>query len=137
MEKVDRGRVQFSVRSLLLLTAAVALLLVPVAWVSRQRASLMRERDAILVAREVALRSVVQEEERRKLARAGPESGSAAAPAGQPSDASAEDQSHTMEQLRRENAALKQQNEALREDVRRIKAIQDQQPQSRSFRASN
>ena len=34
MGEAKRGRLQFSVRTLLLVTAAVALLLVPVAWVA-------------------------------------------------------------------------------------------------------
>jgi hypothetical protein len=60
-------RFQFSMRTLLLATAAVALLLVPVAWVARERQEMMRARQAILQAREVALRSVVREQEKRLI----------------------------------------------------------------------
>jgi cell division protein FtsB len=92
------SRFQFSVRTLLLLTAAIALLLVPVAWVTRERLQMMRAQEALLQAREVALRSVVREGQR--LPR----------------------QSQTMEQLRRENADLKQQVEQLRREVAQLKS---------------
>jgi uncharacterized protein HemX len=89
---------QFSVRTLLLVTAAIALLLVPVVWVSRERMQMMRAQDAILQAREVALRSVVRE--RQRLPR----------------------QSQTMEQLHSENEDLKQQVEQLRRQVEQLKS---------------
>jgi len=43
MDEAKRGRLQFSVRTLLLVTTAVALLLVPVAWVARERQQMLRE----------------------------------------------------------------------------------------------
>jgi hypothetical protein len=137
MGTIDRGRVQFSVRSLLLMIAAVALLLVPVAWVSRERARLMRKMDAVLLAREVALRSVVMETARRRLAIAGPQSGIEAEASGRESDGSVSSGSVILDQLRRENAALKQENESLHEEVLRIKAAQDKDPQSRDIGVSS
>jgi predicted RNase H-like nuclease (RuvC/YqgF family) len=92
------SRFQFSLRTLLLLTAAIALLLVPVAWVTRERMQMMRAQRAVLQAREVALRSVIREGQR--LPR----------------------QSQTLEQLRRENADLKQQVEHLRREVEQLKS---------------
>ncbi len=86
-------RFQFSLRTLLLLTAAIALLLVPVAWTTRERMQMMRAQEAVLQAREVALRSVVREGQR--LPR----------------------RSQTLEQLRRENEDLKQRVEQLRRKV--------------------
>ena len=62
MDEAKRGRLQFSVRTLLLVTAAAALLLVPVAWVTRERRQMMLAQQEILLAREVALRSVVREQ---------------------------------------------------------------------------
>jgi predicted RNase H-like nuclease (RuvC/YqgF family) len=82
----------------MLVTAAIALLLVPVAWVTRERLQMMRAQEALLQAREVALRSIVREGQRL------------------PS------QSETMEQLRRENADLKQQVEQLRREVEQLKS---------------
>ena len=64
MDEAKRGGLQFSVRMFLLVTAAVALLLVPVAWVAREGQQLMRAQQEILLAREVALRSVVREQQR-------------------------------------------------------------------------
>jgi uncharacterized protein YlxW (UPF0749 family) len=91
------SRYQFSVRTLLLVTAAIALLLVPVVWVTRERLEMRRTQAAILHAREVALRSVVRQGQ--QLPR----------------------QSQSMEQLRRENADLKQQVEQLRREVEQLK----------------
>jgi cell division protein FtsB len=92
------SRFRFSLRTLMLVTAAIALLLVPVAWVARERMQMMRAQEALLQAREVALRSVVREGQR--LPR----------------------QSEAMEQLRRENADLKQQVEQLRRQVEQLRS---------------
>jgi hypothetical protein len=91
-------RIRFSVRTLLLVTAAIALLLVPVVWVTRERMQMMRAQEAILQAREVALRSVVRQREQSSL------------------------KSQFMEQLERENADLKQQVEQLRRQVEQLKS---------------
>jgi hypothetical protein len=71
--KLVASRFQFSLRSLLLVTAAIALLLVPVAWVARERMQRMRVQEALLQAREVALRSVVREGQRLPHPKAGPQ----------------------------------------------------------------
>jgi hypothetical protein len=96
--KLADFRFQFSVRTLLFVTAAIALLLVPMAWVTRERMAMLRAQEAILQAREVALRSVVREGQ--QLSR----------------------ESQAMEQLRRENAGLKQQVEQLRREVELLKS---------------
>jgi hypothetical protein len=97
----------------------------------------MRERDAVLLAREVALQSVVQETARRRLPIAGAQSGVEAEASGRGSDGSVSNESVILEQLRRENAALKQENKSLREDVLRIKDAQDKDPQSRDIGVSS
>jgi hypothetical protein len=53
MDEAKRGRWQFSARSLLLVTAAVALLLAPVAWVARERQQMTRARQEILLCDQV------------------------------------------------------------------------------------
>ncbi len=52
------SRFQFSVRSLLMMTAVLALSLAPVVWVTRERRQMLR-------AREEAIRSVLLAERRR------------------------------------------------------------------------
>ena len=63
MEMTGRPRVrfQYSLRTLFVVTAIVALLLVPVGWVAR-------ERQRMLEAREAALRAVVLAERDRAVA---------------------------------------------------------------------
>ena len=68
MDRAFHGKWQFTLRSLLLVTAAVALLMVPVAWVARERRQLLMTQQEILLARQVALESVVREEQRRRRA---------------------------------------------------------------------
>jgi len=122
MDEAKRGRLQFSVRTFLLVTAAVALLLVPVAWVTRERQQLVRAQQEILLAREVALRSVVREQQRRR--------GKAASPpeAVAPQFSMIPDRNlplaeklPAIEQLRHENADLRQQLEQLRREVETLK----------------
>jgi hypothetical protein len=121
MEQVSQGRFQFSIRTLLLVTAALAVSLVPVSWVARERQRMMRAQEAMLQAREVALRSVVLEGQRRRGATRRPAAGIAEGPASQPGDRSSADQSPVIEQLRRENSALRQQVESLRFDLQRLR----------------
>ncbi len=90
---MKRIRFQFSVRRFMLVTAAIACFLVPVAWVARERQQQMRVREAILQAREVALRSVVLESQRSRVERA------------------------DVERLQLENTDLKKQVEELRRQV--------------------
>ena len=122
MGEAKRGRLQFSVRTLLLVTAAVALLLVPVAWVARERQQLMRAQQEILLAREVALRSVVREQQRLRGEAASPPEDVA------PQVASSLDRNlplaeklPAIEQLRHQNADLRQQLEQLRREVETLK----------------
>jgi hypothetical protein len=132
------GRFQFSTRSLLLLTAVLAFLLVPVAWVTRERQQMRRLQDEMLVAREVALRSFVLEAKRRQGVTLKPESGTAEAKAvpKQLRDDASQDRSTTIEQLRRENSALRQQNKALREEVQALKNTHDQHAPQGGLRTS-
>jgi hypothetical protein len=114
---------QFSLRSLLIATAVLACLLVPVAWVARQR-------EAVLRARDEALRAVVWAERYRAELRAKdmeiarfvdsgpaqdrhPESRSPALPA---------EVSPLIDRLRRENAELKATVERLRRQVEQLEA---------------
>ena len=105
MNEMVRNRFQFSLRTLLLATLAAALLLVPVAWVSRERQKMIAARAAILEAREVALRSVVLEEQRR-LSRGG--------------NPTLED-SGAIQELERENTSLRQQVNELRRKVEQLR----------------
>jgi predicted RNase H-like nuclease (RuvC/YqgF family) len=121
MDEVQRGRWQFSVRTLLLVTAAVALLLVPVVWVARERQQMMRAQQDILRAREVALRSAVREQERLQ-------SKAAPSPAGAAPLSSSADRNlptakklPVIEQLRRENTDLRQQLEQLRRELETLR----------------
>jgi predicted RNase H-like nuclease (RuvC/YqgF family) len=115
----------------------MALLLVPVAWVAR-------ERQRMLEAREAALRAVVLAERNRALAvkaqyhgaiRA--QTGSALSPAAESSSPSEDEPSEeiareaekapdarpaVVEQLRRENAELKKTVEELHREIERLKA---------------
>jgi hypothetical protein len=112
-------RIQFSVRSLLLTTAALALLLAPIVWVTRERLQLLR-------AREEAIRSVILAERRRAQLRA---------KAGLPPASSDEigldvDAMETpavspevlIEHLRRENNELKDTVDSLRQEVQKLRA---------------
>ena len=102
MENLHRGRFQFSMRTMILVTATMALGFVPIAWVGRERRQMLQAQDAILRAREVALQSVIQEEERRKS----------------PVDASRS--AAEVARLERENASLKDQVESLRRQVQQL-----------------
>ncbi len=109
MDGARHGRWQFTVRSLLLVTVAVALLMVPVVWVARERRQLLRAQQEILLAREVALQSAIREEQRR-LSAAASAAENAPSPAG------------SLEQLRHENVNLKQQLQQLRREVDQLRA---------------
>jgi hypothetical protein len=102
MENPQRGRFQFSMRTMILVTATMALGFVPIAWVGRERRQMLQAQDAILRAREVALQSVIQEEERRQSA----------------VDASLS--AAKVAELQRENASLRDQVESLRRQVQRL-----------------
>jgi predicted RNase H-like nuclease (RuvC/YqgF family) len=122
MNEAKRGGLQFSVRTLLLVTAAVALLLVPVAWVTRERQQLMRAQQEILLARELALRSVVREEQRRRGEAASPSEDVAPQVSSSPDrNLPLAEKLPAIEQLRHENADLRQQLEQLRREVEQLK----------------
>jgi hypothetical protein len=104
MATAGHGVFRYSIRSLLLTTAAFALVLTPVAWVARERRAMLRAQEAMLHARELALRSVVREGARRRA----------------DADASA-GANPSLEQLKRENASLKEEVESLRREVRQLK----------------
>ena len=97
MIEMGRKRFQFSLRTLLLATLAVALLLVPLAWVSRERQKMLAARDAMLQARELAVRSVVLEGQRRR------------------------DETGAVQRLERENADLRQELTRLRRELEALR----------------
>ena len=130
-------RFQYSLRTLFIVTAIVALLLVPVAWVAR-------ERQQVLVAREAALRAVVlAERDRARAVQArydaalraqatvalSPGTESSATIGIDPSNETAAKAANAsaarptaVEKLMRENAALKKTVEELRREIERLKA---------------
>jgi hypothetical protein len=126
MRATLRRRFQFTLRSLMILTAAVAILITPVAWV-------VRVRQRMIQAREDALRAMVLEQYYRshrpaelpaapaelasKEARGGP--APPTPPPAAPAQAAA-----LIERLRRENAELKATIERLRRQVERLQAAQ-------------
>jgi hypothetical protein len=113
------SRFQFSVRSLLMMTAVLALSLAPVVWVTRERRQMLR-------AREEAIRSVLLAERRRVELRAkGGRKGASTEEfvvdmetAGVPSVPP----EILIEHLRRENDELKDTVDSLRQEVVRLRA---------------
>ncbi len=87
----------------MLASVVVAILLVPVAWVTRERRQMLMMRDEILRAREVALASVVREEEARAK------------------QAAAQAASASVMELERKNADLRTQIEDLKHEIRSLK----------------
>ena len=124
MDEAKRGRWQFSVRSLLLVTAAVALLLVPVAWVTRERQQMLLAQREILPARELALRSAVLEHQRRLSQAVSPSSDFAPRVSSGPDRNLAQaEKLPALEQLKQENADLRQRLEQLRREVETLKNL--------------
>jgi hypothetical protein len=132
-----RFRFQYSLRMLFALTTVVALLLVPVVWVAR-------ERQQVLLAREAALRAVVLAERDRAAmvqaqlrAAVRAQTGSALSPAenggvsgekssknfAREAERTAGTPSAEVEQLMRENAELKKTVEELHREIDRLKAM--------------
>jgi hypothetical protein len=119
MKLIGPGRIQFSMRSLLIATAVLAFSLAPVVWV-------MRERGQMLRAREEAIRSVILAERRRVELRGhggpistrtddfGPDVNNASIPVVSPEI--------LIEHLRRENDELKDTVDSLRLEVQRLRA---------------
>ncbi len=118
-----RRRFQFSLRSLLIVTGLLALLLVPVARLARQRELMHR-------AREEALRSLVLEQryradlKKRKAAEVAPldRDGLAGAGVVRQTSLASPDASAQIERLQRENAELRKTVEHLRREVERLEA---------------
>ncbi len=122
MDEAKRGRLQFSIRTLLVVTAATALLLVPVAWVTRERRQMELAQREIVRRREIALRSVIREE-RRRLATAELSTENSTPPAASNPglDLSGMRQQPVIEQLRFENSDLRHQLELLRREVQHLR----------------
>jgi hypothetical protein len=119
MGRVSLGRFQFSVRSLLLVTAALAFSLAPVVWVTRERQRMLR-------AREEAIRSVLLAERRRTELRAKRSPGGATVEDVDSQRDTTEVPSVPpeilIEHLRRENDELKDTVDSLRAEVQRLRA---------------
>ncbi len=126
MELSSTRRFQFSIRSLLVVTAVLALALVPVAWVMREREQMRRMQISMHRAREEAIRAVLLAEQRRveMLAKGGPKS--AASDELDPSVNAPKVPQVTpeilIEHLRRENNELKDTVDSLRLEVQRLRA---------------
>jgi predicted RNase H-like nuclease (RuvC/YqgF family) len=107
--------------SILVVTALTALLLVPVAWVARERQQMIRARAEVLRAREEAVRAVVRAERAaRESTGPAPTAGSRTG-ASLPLSARTNEAPDLVERLQRENAELKDQVETLRREVERLK----------------
>jgi hypothetical protein len=109
-------RLQFSIRSLLIVTGLLALVLAPVAWLARHREMVRR-------AREDALRSVLLEHRYRAEQRKQSAIDATANDRSESSEPTTNSTNATfeIERLRRENAELKETIESLRAEIRRLK----------------
>jgi hypothetical protein len=119
MTRLGRGRFQFSVRSLLLMTAVLAVSLAPVVWVTRERQKMLR-------AREEAIRSVLLAERHRaelraKTSQKGLTNGEAASEI-DTTEVPTVSPDVLIEHLRRENDELKDTVDSLRQEVQRLRA---------------
>jgi cell division protein FtsB len=118
VEAIGQRRFQFSLRSILIVTAITAVLLVPVAWVTRERQQMIRARAEVLQAREEAVRAVVLAERATRIP-------VIANPTKTRIDSrqSAKTDVHAaiILRLQRENAELKTEVETLRREVERLK----------------
>jgi len=122
---------QFSLRRLLLVTPILALVLVPVAWVTRERQQLLQARDeavhAVILAERY--RSALKKREaavpavRGRADHPGAETSTSARSTGDPA---------VIERLRRENAELKASVERLRRQVERLEALMNLSGSNRS-----
>jgi hypothetical protein len=116
-----RRRLQFSIRSLLIVTGLLALLLTPLAWMARRREQIIR-------AHEEAIRSLRLEHQyraelrRRKSADIATKDRGEASPAPQRTTPAPSESADQIERLRRENAELRNTAEDLRREIRRLKA---------------
>jgi predicted RNase H-like nuclease (RuvC/YqgF family) len=124
VEATGRQRFQFSLASILVLTALTAILLVPLAWVTRERQQMLLAQAEVLRAREEAVRAVVLAE--RAAAATAVRVGAAGSKTGAALLQSAKTNESTdlVERLKRENAELKAKVETLRQEVERLKAAE-------------
>ena len=117
-----RGRrFQFSVRSLLIVTAVLALLLVPIVWVTRERQQMLRARDEALRAVILAERYRSELKSRQDAVPVNPDptknrGDESREPTG-PAGAAA-----LIERLQRENTELRETVARLRRVVERLQA---------------
>jgi hypothetical protein len=122
MNPRQRGKYQFSLGTMLLAIVAMSFLLASLAWVRRER---QQQRQALMLAlqaREVALRSVVLEEQRRSSQALGRRENIAASAC--PSvgrDQLGNVGLESIERLERENANLRQQILLLSREIDRLK----------------
>jgi cell division protein FtsB len=114
-----RRRFQFSLRSILIVTALTAILLVPVAWVTRERQQMIQARQEVLRARQEAIHAVVLAE-RAAYREASALTTKTMSDSWQ--SAKTDQPAGLVERLQRENAELKAQVEALRREVELLKA---------------
>ena len=123
MKLENRDKYQFSVRTMMLIIAAVSFLLAPLVWVMRERQQQRQTLMLALQAREVALRSVVLEEQRRSTLGIGRFKNMAARTSlildGDPTGNSGPE---TIRRLERENADLRRQVSLLSHEVDRPKS---------------
>jgi type II secretory pathway pseudopilin PulG len=129
----SRWRFQFTVRSLLVVTGLLALLLVPVAWVVRERQQMFRAQESMLRAREEALRAVVLAERTARLRAAAnleqslvsdgadPPARTELKPAPREPAHATDSAPELIQRLQRENSELKDRVELLSREVERLK----------------
>lgn len=123
MKLENRDKYQFSVRTMMLIIAAVSFLLAPLVWVMRERQQQRQALMRALQAREVALRSVVLEEQRRSSLAIGRFKNMAARTSLiLDRDPTANSGPESIQRLERENADLRRQVSLLSREVDRLKS---------------
>lgn len=123
MELKERSKYQFSMRTMMLAIATVSALLAPFAWMMRDRQQQRQILMRALQAREVALRSVVLEEQRRgSLAISRRENATAGTSWRLDRNPSAPGGLESLKRLERENADLRRQVSLLSREVDRLKS---------------
>ncbi len=118
--RTGQKRLQYSLQSLLILTGVSAIVLAPVAWVTRERQQVIRAREEAIRAVVLAERAARENNARTILADS--EKSGAALP--QTASIGAR-RSDLVERLQRENAELKKTVQLLRQHVQRLKAGQE------------
>ncbi len=136
MTSPPRFRFQYSLRTLFVVTAIVALLLVPVAWVARERQRMLEAREAALRAVVLAERDRAVAVEARYKAAVSAQAGSALSEdsglgsqsednpprdIGRQAEEASPVRPAVVEQLMRENAELKKTVEQLHREIERLK----------------